>query len=234
MPKSPEATLEAAPSGAASSSPDPMLMDLLQGISGQIASFGTRLEALEARPEIGRVQRQDPMNMPALNLNRTFQPRPGGGAGVGDHNQIPHGADSHPVGPGSPRPRFRPGDLVTIREEVHHGTGRATKTRVKESDGTPAVDDEGRPVFERSITYIPWGEVLGPLRYVRCPRLEGTAPCPDLVLVNRHCPYCRHGPVVMSVEFMHEDGQWCYRVRVPGLTSTPYGEVLVDAEIEPA
>lgn len=231
MPKGEQTTLERAVDETAAPPLD--LTALLTRLSEQVGSLASKVEAIESRPQVGRMQTMDPMLSPALGLNRAYRVRPGDDARVLSSDSIPHGADSHPLGPGYPRPRFRPGDLVRIIEDVHHGTGKATKKRIKEEDGSGAVDDEGRPLFERTITYLNWGQVLSKIGYVRCPRVEGQPACPEMIAVNTHCAWCRHGPEVLSVEFCHEDGQWAYRVRIPGLTG-PYGEVLVDAELEPA
>lgn len=239
MPKLVESpTRQGADSSAPSVSPDltallTMLSEQVAAQTAQMATLAAKVETIESRPQVGQMRPMDPQLSPALGLGRTYKARPGNGAGVGDLEWMAHGADSHPIGPGYPRPRFRPGDLVRIIPDVHHGTGKAVKKRIKEEDGSSAVDDEGRPVFERTITYLNWGQVLKKIGFVRCPRVEGQPACPELIAVNTHCSYCRHGPEIMSVEFMHEDGQWAFRVRVPGLTG-PYGEVMVDAEIEPA
>jgi len=213
------------------SPPTPDMAALLLKLSDQIQSVVTRMDTLENRPQPGQIRGMDPMLNSKLGpvLNNGTRIRPGDDPRMVGLEQIPHGADSHPLGPGYPRPRFRPGDRVLVLEDVHHGTGKAHKTRIIEEDGSKAVDDEGRPLFERTVEYLTWGQVFKKVGQVRCPRIDGLAPCPTAIPVNSICPYCGHGPEILSVEFMHEDGQWAYRVRIPGM-GEPYGEILVDAD----
>jgi hypothetical protein len=78
-----------------------------------------------------------------------------------------------------------------------------------------------------------WGEIMDGLGDLHCQnRLDGQ-PCPGSYHVGEDCNVCGEGPKVMKVYFLNHNGEWLYKVRVPGLT-TMQGMAFVDSELSAA
>ena len=128
-------------------------------------------------------------------------------------------------------PRFAAGQRVKVKLDKHHGTASSKRTRLIEEDGTPGIDDQGRPVFERSFTYLTWGQVIDRIQTFRCQTLMGKTRCGQPYRPNTICQRCGSGPEVLKILWSDKEGIWKYKVRVPGLTQR-LGDGFLEDELE--
>lgn len=182
------------------------LMRMVQDLTRQVSDLKTSAQTRES--QLPRNVPMDPFLNPQINADTLMKIRaePGGGVS-GAETTIPHGPWSHPIPEHilAMNPPLREGQAVRIRREARRGLGKDN---------------------------LSWGELFDKMGEVRCPTgAGGQRQCRGRMAVGEACLLCGNGPVVLKMGFMNYDGEWIYKVRVPGLTS-PFGQGLWGWELE--
>ena len=212
----------------------PSLADVMAAITNLV----TRVESVEKRSSQQSSAQFVPMR-PAEGPLRpvTFGQATAGLDGKGNDSRTGGDVIEFLTATGQPAgtyPLYSVGQRVRLRPDVHHGTRVAKRVRLKEEDGTPAVDKDGKPIFTREITLVSWGQVLAKSLPFKCVvKIGRDKVCGGVFRPNEPCSRCGAGPEVAKVFWVTKDGGWKYKVRVPGLSqSSNIGQDVLEHEIE--
>lgn len=196
-----QATAPAAPSFAEIAA---LIVDMKTSFNAEMADLRAQVERSKtAAPSFRQMdQTTNPQSIQAAMA----QVMPGQDPIGGQLRYMPIGTDSHPLP-----------DEIANRYQQEYDGGDAVRLRLE-------TRREGHPKT--------WGEIAETVGLTKCPTMVRKRNCPGRYMPGEACASCGFGPTVKKVYWFEPRlGEWCYLVRIPGITGSN-GQMMYGSELE--